>query len=118
MIEGYDFGVVWLEGKEFRQDVIIYPTGATGTARVDASWWRKEGHRLDKADLDEVVKAKPEVLIVGTGYYGRMQVPQETLEFLKNVGIEVYADRTEAACKKYNELRDIRKVVAALHLTC
>lgn len=114
MIDKYDFGVLQVDGKEYRRDVIIYPE----PARVDASWWRKEGHRLDPADLDAVVKAKPEVLVVGTGYNGCMKVPAETLEFLKNVGIEVYAEPTVQACQKYNELRDIRKVVAALHLTC
>jgi len=28
MIEGYDFGVVWVDGKEYRRDVIIYPAPA------------------------------------------------------------------------------------------
>ena len=112
-----------MDGKEYRRDVIIYPepagpNRASAAARVDGSWWRKEGHRLDKADLDAVVKARPEVLVVGTGYNGCMKVPAETLEFLKNVGIEVYAEPTEKACQKYNELKDVRKVVAALHLTC
>lgn len=119
-VEKYDFGVIRVDGKEYRRDVIIYPgAGSTGeAARVNGSWWRKEGHRLDKADLNEVVAAKPEVLVVGTGYYSCMQVPAETLEFLQNVGIEVYAEPTTQACQKYNELKDIRKVVAALHLTC
>lgn len=118
MIEKYDFGLLRVDGKEYRHDVIIYLAGTGGERRVDASWWRKEGHRLDKADLNEVVKAKPEVLVVGTGYHGCMKVPKETMEFLKNVGIELYAEPTQEACRKYNELKDIRKVVAALHLTC
>ena len=54
MIEEYEFGKLRVAGKEYRRDVIIYPEGSGGTVRVDASWWRKEGHRLDKADLDEV----------------------------------------------------------------
>lgn len=118
MIEKYDFGVLRLEGKEYRGDLIIYPASTGQAARVDAGWWRKEGHRLDRADLEGVVEARPEVLVVGTGYHGCLKVPPETLEFLKNVGIEVYAEPTEKACQRYNELKDIRKVVAALHLTC
>ena len=118
MIEKYDFGVLRINGKEYHRDVIIYPEGVRGGARVDASWWRKEGHRLDRADLDEVVKAKPEVLVVGTGYDGCMRVPEETVEFLNKVGVELYAAPTREACRKYNELKDTRKVVAALHLTC
>jgi hypothetical protein len=107
-----------VDGKEYRSDVIIYPQGTPGGPRVDASWWRKEGHRLDRADLDGVVKAKPEVLVVGTGYNGYMKVPQETLAFLKKEAIEVHVAPTREACQKYNELKETRKVVAALHLTC
>jgi len=119
MIEKYEFGAIQVEGKEYRKDLIVYPEKeAGGRLRVEANWWRKEGHRLDRADLERVVKAKPEVLVVGTGCYGCMKVPEETLEFLQNVGIEVYAEPTEKACRKYNELKDIRRVVAALHLTC
>lgn len=118
MIEKYNFGALKVAGKEYRSDVIIYPGGSRGGERVDASWWRKEGHRLDKTDLDDVTKAKPEVLVVGTGYYGCMKVPQETVAFVKNLGIELHIAPTEEACRKYNELKDVRAVVAALHLTC
>lgn len=118
MIEDYEFGTVRVDGKDYRRDVILYPGAQPGPARVDPSWWRQEGHRLDKADLDAVVKARPDVLVVGTGYHGCMKVPQETVDFLNTLGIELYASPTKEACKKYNELKDVRKVVAALHLTC
>ncbi len=128
-VEKYDFGRLRHAGKEYDRDVILYADPAAGgAARVQTNGWRKEGHRLDKDDLKEVVKEKPEVLVVGTGYYGRMVVPQETLEFLNRLGIEVHTGETQEAVKKYNELltqgesasggKDIRKVVAALHLTC
>jgi hypothetical protein len=132
MIEKYEFGRIRIDGKEYSRDVIIYPSAEPADsaggqpfgsaqdkpARVDGSWWRKEGHRLDKADLAQVVKAKPEVLVVGTGHDAQMKVPRETLEFLNSLGIEVHTAPTREACQKYNELRDVRKVVAALHLTC
>jgi hypothetical protein len=118
MIDSYDFGVLRIDGKEYHSDVIIYSESPRGGRRVDGSWWRKEGHRLDRADLERVVKARPEVLVVGTGYYGRMQVPTETREFLKDAGIELCAEPTRQACEKYNQLEAVRKVAAALHLTC
>ena len=118
MIEEYEFGKLRVDGKEYRRDVIIYPEGARSGGQVDASWWRKEGHRLDKSDLNEVVKAKPEMLVVGTGHYGCMNVPKETIEFLKKEEIKLFAGPTKEACQKYNELKDIRRIVAALHLTC
>jgi hypothetical protein len=69
IIEDYDFGILRIDGKEYHSDVIIYPENPHGGCRVDGSWWQKEGHRLDRTDLDDVVNARPEVLVVGTGYY-------------------------------------------------
>lgn len=113
-IEKYEFGEICVDGVTYYSDVIIYPD------RVDSSWWRKEGHKLQSADLQEVVAAAPEVLVVGTGYSGCMQVLPETQKFLKRAGIELVAAPTELACRRFNALRGKRqqRVVAALHLTC
>lgn len=111
-IESYTFGRIVIKGQAYTSDLIIYP------ARVDARWWRKEGHRLQPVDLEEVMKEKPEILVVGTGYSGLMKVPPETSDYLRSQGIEVIAERTQEAWQTYNRLSQNRRVVAALHLTC
>ena len=111
-IERYSFGSITIDGSTYTSDVIIYPE------RVEASWWRKEGHRLSIKDLDDVLKAKPDVLIVGTGAYGVMKVPKETLSYLESKGIEVQFDLTKNAVELFNKLQSRRKVIAAFHLTC
>jgi len=112
MIDSYDFGRIVVNGKKFGSDVIIFAD------RIDGNWWRREGHTLIVDDLKEIVEAKPEVLVVGTGYSGLMKIPLETERYLKSLGIELIAAKTERACKTYNELSKSRRVVAALHLTC
>jgi len=112
MIESYDFGRIVINGKKFGSDVIIFAD------RIDGNWWRREGHTLSVDDLKEIVEAKPEVLVVGTGYSGLMKIHPETERYLKSLGIELIAAKTEKACKIYNDLSKSRKVVAALHLTC
>lgn len=112
MIDSYDFGKIVINGKHYTSDVIIYPD------RVDASWWRKQGHELHPEDLEGVIKEKPTVLVVGTGKYGLMKVLPETRDFLQSKGIKLIAGKTDDACKTYNQLRDSERVVAALHLTC
>lgn len=112
-INHYDFGCVEVEGKVFTSDVIIY------SDKVKDEWWRKEGHRLNIKDLDEAVSAQPQILIVGTGYYGNMVVPQATEEYLESRGIEVRSFRTRDAVDEYNRLQqECARIVAALHLTC
>ncbi|MCL4456783.1 MAG: Mth938-like domain-containing protein [Nitrospirae bacterium] len=111
-IDHYSFGRITIEGRTYTSDVIIYPD------HVDSSWWRKEGHYLQAADLTDIVNAKPNILIIGTGYSGVMAVPKETLEFIRSKGIEVRIERTEKAVELYNSIQKDKKVIAALHLTC
>jgi hypothetical protein len=111
-IDSYSFGRIVIDGKTYTSDVIIYP------GRIDASWWRKEGHLLQLTDLGEALRAKPDVLIIGTGYAGVMRVPRETVDRIAGQGIEVKVERTSKAVGLYNELRGARTVIAALHITC
>ncbi|MGC9318109.1 MAG: Mth938-like domain-containing protein [Armatimonadota bacterium] len=111
-IEDYGFGHIVIDGERYSDDVIIYPE------RVDDSWWRDQGHLLQMVDLEEVLEAKPDVLVVGTGAYGRMKLADGVEEALAERGIEVVAAQTEEACERYNSLAPDRRTVAALHLTC
>lgn len=113
-IDHYSFGRIGVGGRDFDADLIIFPD------RVQERWWRREGHRLAEADLDKVLAEAPELLVIGTGYYGRMQVPEETLEAIRAAGIvEVRIAKTGEAVALFNRLQeDCARIVAALHLTC
>lgn len=112
MIEDYSFGRIVIDGQTYTDDVIIYPE------RVDDTWWREEGHRLKVADIEEVIEAAPEVLVVGTGAHGRVSIEPEVKQRLEEEGIELLSAPTEEACETYNDLCGEKKAVAALHLTC
>ncbi len=111
-IESYGFGKMVYGGKTYRSDLIIYPD------RVDPSWWRQQGHLLQMEDLEEILKEKPGILIIGTGYMGVMKVPATLKEQLENIGIEFYAERSRKAVKHFNSVYKTKKVIAAFHLTC
>ena len=111
-IDSYRFGEIIIDGQVYGKDLIIFPHGVT------PDWWRAESHSLSTADLEAVVAAPPEVLVVGQGAYGRMNVPEKTRQALKAAGVEVLAQRTSDACQSYNQLLGEKEVVAALHLTC
>lgn len=113
LARSYSFGTVTIDDRTYRSDVIIYRD------RVDADWWRAEGHVLAYADLAGPVAARPDTLVVGTGYFGVMKVPDETRRSLEERGIGLVVERTAKAIESYNELRKQgRHVIAALHLTC
>lgn len=112
MIESYEFGSIKINGKVYNKDLIIFPN------RIKENWWRKEGHRLHIEDIKEVIAEKPEVLIIGTGYYGYMEVLKEVIEKINSLGITLIIEKTKKACKIFNDFYKNKKTVAALHLTC
>lgn len=112
-IDSYKFGEIVIDGKVFHQDVILFP------GKVFSPWRREKGHLLSKEDLDGVLKEEPEILIIGTGAYGLMKVPEKLKDFIKNQGIECFVLNTEEACDKFNEFKSSgKKVIAIFHLTC
>lgn len=112
MIESYSFGRMKINGITYTSDLIVF------TDHVESDWWRIEGHKLHVEDLGEVLRAKPEILVVGTGYYGLMKIPQETEKILQTEGVRLVAEKTGEAYKIYNELSKSNRVVGAFHLTC
>ena len=112
-ISNYRFGSISIDGRRYSVDVIVTPE------RVVDTWRRKESHTLAVADLKEIMAAKPDILVVGTGYFGRMAVPEETRHYLQAQRVQLRDVRTGEAVEEFNRLqRESARVVAALHLTC
>jgi hypothetical protein len=112
-VESYSFGSIIIDGKTYDSDVIIYPD------RVNARWWRREGHSLCVKDLKDALQPCPDVIVVGTGFYGVMRVPKETKESITSLGVELIVQKTGDAYKIFNQLVSSgKRVVGAFHLTC
>lgn len=113
MIENYSFGQIFINKEKYNSDLIIFKD------HIYDSWWRKEGHNLCIDDITEIIDKKPDTLIIGTGYYGLMKVPEELIENIKSSGIKkVIVKKTGDACDEYNKLCKNKNIVAAFHLTC
>ena len=112
MIESYSFGKLSINGKIYLSDLIIFPD------RVYDSWWRNEGHNLYMEDIRDIIVFSPEVLIIGQGSPGYMQVSESVRMGIQSGGIELFVSGTEKAVEMYNKTCGSRKTVAALHLTC
>ena len=111
-IDAYQFGKITISGETYQKDVIILP------GRLITGWWRNERHLLQEADLSDILKAKPDLLIIGQGANSRMQVTNEADLALKAAGIECMAMPSEQACLEYNRKARECSAAAALHLTC
>ena len=112
-IKSYEFGRIKINGTVYTSDVIIYDE------HINSSWWRKEGHYLQIEDIEEILKTKPDVIIIGTGKFNTMKVSNDVTKELESRNIEFMYANTDKACKRHNEVSDSsKKVVTALHLTC
>ncbi len=112
-ISHYSFGKIIVDEKEYTSDLIVFPDSLL------PSWWRKEGHSLCMEDLTEVLKRDIKYLVVGTGAYGRMIVPESLIRELKSKGIEVYVMDTDKAVTLFNKMnQEDKRVAGAFHLTC
>ncbi|MHC4132632.1 MAG: Mth938-like domain-containing protein [Planctomycetota bacterium] len=112
-IDSYKFGKIVIDGTVYDSDCILIGQ------QVQPDWWRKNGHLLSNEDLDLIVQAKPEVLVIGTGAAGIMKVPQEVIKFLQQQDIDPEVMKTTKAVQRYNELSETAvNVAAGFHLTC
>jgi hypothetical protein len=111
-VDHYEFGTITIDGQSYRNDILIWP------GRIKTNWWRREGHFLQLDDVAEALAADPQVLVVGRGAYGRMEVDPALAAYLQDLGVELMAYPTREACQVINDLAGKRRLAAALHLTC
>lgn len=113
-IESYNFGKIVIDGVTYRSDVIVFPE------RVDASWWRLEGHLLQPEDLPFLADQPPAILVVGQGKFGFMKISDSFMALAQELKIRLEAAKTGRAVHLYNQFWESgeRSLVGAFHLTC
>lgn len=112
-IESYSFGRMVIDGRQYNNDVIIFPDGS-----ILSPWWRRKGHVLTSDDLKELIKAAPEIIICGTGALGVMHPAADLKEYLHACNIEFIAEKSSKAVEIFNQLSGSRKLGGCFHLTC
>lgn len=112
MIDNYTFGKFVIKGKEYDSNVILLGKTVQAARHLP-------GHELKLDDFVSLVEYKPEYIIIGTGAYGVVKVPQEIVDFIEQKGIRLIIEKTGEACQTYNALlKEGKKVAAFLHNTC
>jgi hypothetical protein len=101
---------------QFR-DVKLWPGGGR-------KWdWNETGTRhypgIQPADVEELLKGKPEVVVLSRGRELRLRTCEETLQLLKANDIIVVQEETSVAITEYNRLAQSGcRVAALIHTTC
>ena len=98
------WGRIEVEGFAPFKDAKVFPGGAR-------EWdWRETGTRhvpgIQPADIDELIAHGAKAVVLSKGIWERLGVCPQTLEVLARRGIEAEVLQTEAAVKRFNELRE------------
>ncbi len=117
-IESFSFGSIVIGGKTSGRDIIILPDGTIKWRRARTRFGIGS-HVIKKGEIIDLVKANPEVVLVGTGTNAWAQLASDAELCAKEAGIELVALPSQKAVEKFNQLIDEGKRVAALiHITC
>ena len=83
-------------------------------------WKKRKGHRLKKSMITGVYDQGIEVLVIGNGVSGAVEVPDKVQRDIEKHGIrEVVIERTPQACRIYNKLyRKGKRAALLAHGTC
>ncbi len=103
------------DGRRFK-DAKLFPGGAR-------EWdWRETGTHhvpgIQPADVEELLARGATAVVLSKGIWERLQVCPETLALLEARDMTVHVLQTEAAVRRYNELRNSEKVAGLFHSTC
>jgi hypothetical protein len=117
VVKSVVWGEIEVEGLGKARDIKLYPGGGrnwdwseTGTHHVPG---------IQMADVEELVKAGCEAVVLSRGMHLVLQTMPEVLTYLKGLGIEVFVEETRLAVERYNQLVTQGKKVGGLfHSTC
>ena len=106
-----------VEGRaEPYKDAKLFPGGSR-------EWnWRETGTNhvpgIKQADVQELLDHGAEIVVLSRGMKECLQVPHDTLEFLKEKQIEAHVLPTAEAAQLYNQLAETKSVGGLFHTTC
>jgi len=116
-IDRASFGEVTIERQTYTRDVCISVDGKVKKRKKSlAREAYGSSHTLGPKELDRVCRGGPEVLFVGTGHSGQLQLADDVEPYLSKRSIECRALPTPKAIKAYN--RCDRRKAALIHVTC
>mgnify|MGYP006292877295 CR=1 FL=1 len=112
-IRDIHFGRISIQGEVYTKDLKICGD------QVLCPWWRKKGHQVDVEDVQDLIRAGPEILVIGKGSPGLMQATDRLKNVLQEQGVDLVEAPTPEAVAEYLRLRGQgKKVDLGVHLFC
>lgn len=122
-IDSTSFEKITVDGIDFDHDVVIFPD----CIKKRKKWISKEKYGTSRKFtrdemseyLGDVKKEDIDILIVGTGQYGKLGLMDEAKELLEEENIEFRELKTPEAIEFFNENKEPpREKIGIFHVTC
>jgi exopolyphosphatase/guanosine-5'-triphosphate,3'-diphosphate pyrophosphatase len=116
-LQSAEFGEIIIDGKSLKKDIYIHANGKIEKRNKKIAKNRfGTSHKISAEELKEICKEKPEILIIGSGYNGAVELIEEAKDFLKEEKIDFEVLPTPEAVNLYNKTD--KKKSALIHVTC
>jgi len=113
MITDFSFGRIVANGQTCNNDIKI----VQGTPAPD--WWRKSGHTVEIEGVQDILNTDPEILVIGQGQPGYMQISDALREHLTEKNVTLIEEPTVKAIETFNRLyKEGRQVSGGFHVGC
>lgn len=117
-IDQVEWGRIIINGKEFKQVLII---GDEVYERDSEALHQLFGttHKISDLEREKLFMGKPDVVIIGSGWEGLVEVNQGIKERSRELDIKLVILKTPLAVGEYNKITDQKgKINALIHTTC
>jgi hypothetical protein len=110
-IDSTKFGEITINGKPYDSDMTLFWNGRLS--------YRSKEHVIELGEFMKILKAGPEMVVIGKGQEGVMKIAREVLEWAKTKKVELYTENTPKAAEMFNAfVKNGKKVVGIFHVTC
>ena len=116
-VDSFSFGRIVIDGKKYGRDVLVFPDGTV--SQREGGFWKFGSHAIKREEIEELVKASPEVVVVGIGTRACASLASDAELCAKEAGVEVMGLPSREAVERLNRLVEEGKRASALiHITC
>lgn len=117
-IDFVEWGKIRIDGEEYKQVLIVEDSVIERDSEKLHQLFGTT-HQIGDWEVEELLKEKPEVIVVGTGWEGILEVSEELRAKSEELEIEIKILRTPEAVEEHNKLMEQgKKVNALIHTTC
>ncbi len=115
-VDGYSFGRIKIEGKEYIHDLWIINGEIYKRDKGISKRLSGTSHRIPKEELEKILRENTKRVIIGTGESGMVSVEEDGTKYLKEKGINLEKYETGKLAKMKTKFGGDDSGI--IHMTC